>query len=202
MPQERITITIDKELLKRVDLTINKTSVRNRSHAIEQLLLKTIGVSVINTAVIFLGGDKLDDNYKNALTALNELINRGVKNLHIVYGEFGLQYLNHFTQLPDINIMLHQTELGSGGGLYEIIDGLTDEFFIIECGKKSKFNWDKMINYFTLYCPTLCGETDITSFGSFVSSKRIKQYLTDEFSIFSKDIVQKINNDNQIIIIQ
>lgn len=55
MDRERITITIKKDLLKKVDQTIDKIQVRNRSHAIEALITQAIG-SPISKAVILAGG--------------------------------------------------------------------------------------------------------------------------------------------------
>ncbi len=50
---ERITITIKKELLKKVDNIIDGKAIKNRSHAIEQLILRS---STIDTAIILSGG--------------------------------------------------------------------------------------------------------------------------------------------------
>ena len=54
---ERITITIKPELLKKIDKMIDKNSIRNRSHAVEYLMLKSIQKTDLNTAVIMAGGD-------------------------------------------------------------------------------------------------------------------------------------------------
>ncbi len=50
---ERVTITIKRELLKKIDSMIDGKAVKNRSHAIEQLILKS---SVVDTAIILAGG--------------------------------------------------------------------------------------------------------------------------------------------------
>ena len=54
---ERITITIKKELLGRIDKSIDKNNVRNRSHAIERLIVKALGKTGIETALLLAGGD-------------------------------------------------------------------------------------------------------------------------------------------------
>ena len=53
--RSRITITISEDLLKKVDLTIDNHSVRNRSQAIETLLRQVTSPS-LKTAVILAGG--------------------------------------------------------------------------------------------------------------------------------------------------
>ena len=52
---ERITITIKKELLGRIDKSIDKNNVRNRSHAIERLIVKALGKTGIETALLLAG---------------------------------------------------------------------------------------------------------------------------------------------------
>src|SRR3989344_6684578 len=54
MPKKRITITLDQDLLRRVDGLIDGAKVRNRSHAIELL----IGSSLVpkTTKVMILAG--------------------------------------------------------------------------------------------------------------------------------------------------
>ncbi len=55
MDRTRLTITLKKDILRQVDATIDGAKIRNRSHAIEYLLTKSIGPK-INQAVILAGG--------------------------------------------------------------------------------------------------------------------------------------------------
>jgi NDP-sugar pyrophosphorylase family protein len=54
--KERVTLTLDNEILKHVDGTIDRTNVKNRSHAVELLIVKALGVHVPRIAVILAGG--------------------------------------------------------------------------------------------------------------------------------------------------
>lgn len=53
----RLTITLPEDLLTTIDAQIDGTQIRNRSHAIEQLIRHSLGRSV-TTAVILAGGSK------------------------------------------------------------------------------------------------------------------------------------------------
>lgn len=53
---ERLTITLDKDLLAEVDAIIDSGSVKNRSHAISVLIKKALGASLPKKAVILCGG--------------------------------------------------------------------------------------------------------------------------------------------------
>src|SRR3989338_7281908 len=55
MRRSRITITLDTQVLKKVDQLIDKNKIRNRSHAIEYVLNKYTA-SNVHTAVILAGG--------------------------------------------------------------------------------------------------------------------------------------------------
>jgi NDP-sugar pyrophosphorylase family protein len=54
--KERLTITLDSSLLSAVDTTIDGVNIRNRSHAIENLLNSAIGFGKPKKAVVFAGG--------------------------------------------------------------------------------------------------------------------------------------------------
>jgi len=53
----RVTITIKPEILKKLDKMIDKKTVRNRSHAVENLLTKAMNKIEVDTALIMAGGD-------------------------------------------------------------------------------------------------------------------------------------------------
>lgn len=52
-----MTITIKKDLLRRVDSTIDGRTIRNRSHAIENLLLRAMHKVDLGTVMILAGGE-------------------------------------------------------------------------------------------------------------------------------------------------
>lgn len=55
--KEKISITIDTELIKQADSIIDGISVRNRSQALESLLRKALSERTIDCVVILSGGD-------------------------------------------------------------------------------------------------------------------------------------------------
>ena len=56
MSVERVTITIKKDVLNKIDNMINGKEVRNRSHAVENLILKSLGKK-LDTVLILAGGE-------------------------------------------------------------------------------------------------------------------------------------------------
>jgi NDP-sugar pyrophosphorylase family protein len=55
--KERVTLTLDKKILESVDRMVNGIDIRNRSHAIELILSKHLGMRELKTAVILCGGE-------------------------------------------------------------------------------------------------------------------------------------------------
>ncbi len=54
--KERVTLTLDTDLLKEVDRRVDGFKIKNRSHAIELLLMQSLGSNVPKTAIILAGG--------------------------------------------------------------------------------------------------------------------------------------------------
>lgn len=59
----RLTITLTENTLQKIDMIIDKKNIRNRSHAIEHLIEKSLAPT-ISTAVILAGGSKNETNLK------------------------------------------------------------------------------------------------------------------------------------------
>src|SRR3989344_8337839 len=54
--KERVTLTLDKNVLKDVDAKVDGFEIKNRSHAVELLILKALKANVPRRAVILAGG--------------------------------------------------------------------------------------------------------------------------------------------------
>ena len=54
--KERITITLDKELIGQIDKRVDGTIIKNRSQQIENLLANSLGTNIPEKAVILVGG--------------------------------------------------------------------------------------------------------------------------------------------------
>jgi len=55
--KERITLTIDRKILDRLDTMVDGLDIRNRSHAIELVLSKYLSMRELRTALILCGGE-------------------------------------------------------------------------------------------------------------------------------------------------
>jgi NDP-sugar pyrophosphorylase family protein len=55
--KERVTLTLDRKILEKIDQTVDGLDVRNRSHAIELILSKYMNFRELRTAMILCGGE-------------------------------------------------------------------------------------------------------------------------------------------------
>jgi len=91
----RLTITLPKDLLKQVDRQIDGHSIRNRSHAVETLIRRSL-TPVVTTAAILAGGNyqegdnpalkPIQDRRLIHIT-VNHLLDYGIRHLVILAGK-------------------------------------------------------------------------------------------------------------------
>lgn len=108
--KERLTITLDEELLKKVDATIDGVNVRNRSHAIEKLIDVVLSQHAPKRAVIFAGGhSSIVQDSRRTITPmikiqgkpvldyiLNELKRNGIREILLTIGKESDELVEHF----------------------------------------------------------------------------------------------------------
>jgi NDP-sugar pyrophosphorylase family protein len=154
--KERITLTIEKEILERVDKSVNGTDVKNRSHAVELLLIKAFGENKPSKAIILAGGKgtrlKPMTNFlpkpmlriqdKPILEHNIDLLKRhGVKDIIISIGEKGDKIKEHFGDGSQFGVNLSYIEedepLGTAGPL-NLLKGQINDTFILMNGDELK----------------------------------------------------------------
>ncbi|RME54295.1 nucleotidyltransferase family protein [Candidatus Woesearchaeota archaeon] len=54
--KERVTLTIESDIIKQIDNSVDGYNVKNRSHAVELLLLRALGTNTVKKGLILAGG--------------------------------------------------------------------------------------------------------------------------------------------------
>jgi NDP-sugar pyrophosphorylase family protein len=146
---ERITITIKKDLLKKLDKTIDKKDIRNRSHAIENLLIKSMNKTDLTTAVILAGGEGArmrPITYEipkpmipiHGMPILEHQINMlkkyDIRNIIIISGKSSDKIREYFGNGSRLGVRLtyikEECPLGSAGPL-SLVRGMIKDTFIL-----------------------------------------------------------------------
>lgn len=90
--KERVTLTIEQNLLRQIDSTVDGNTIRNRSHAVELLLREAMQGSMPTQAIILAGGNA--KAVQNILQPIDEkplilhnlelLMNAGIEHIIII----------------------------------------------------------------------------------------------------------------------
>jgi mannose-1-phosphate guanylyltransferase / phosphomannomutase len=139
----RLTITLSESILDAVDSSINGITVRNRSHAIETFIKKSLSPS-IKTAVILAGGNKERDQ-NPCLTKIgkgyllthildnlkNNHINRVIVCLHKTDTEVMRIFGKGENYGINIEYLVEEQPLGTGGAVKKAKDLVKNSPFLV-----------------------------------------------------------------------
>jgi NDP-sugar pyrophosphorylase family protein len=136
----RLTITLPTDLLDEVDRLIDKRTVRNRSHAIELLLRKSLSPTV-STAVLLAGG-KGEEEYPPALLPIqgqaliihimNHLQANGIRRFIILAGQNEEMISELVGNMgAEIHFISEREPMGTAGALKAAQSIISDRPFLI-----------------------------------------------------------------------
>ncbi|MBS1266856.1 MAG: Bifunctional protein GlmU [Candidatus Woesearchaeota archaeon] len=160
--RERVTLTIDENLLKNIDHSIDGHNVKNRSHAIEMLLNKALGSKMPSKALILAGGKSkpLKSKFKdtphaltpfNGSTVIEEIIKLfkkyGVKDIIITLHHDADVIQNHL-ESKDLGVRLifikEKFPMGTAGALRNAKEYLKSTFFMTNADELKNINLKDM----------------------------------------------------------
>jgi NDP-sugar pyrophosphorylase family protein len=161
--KERVTLTIERELLERIDNGVNNTDVKNRSHAIELLLTKALGENKPSRAVILAGGRPSNNNDLNGSLPksmlriqdipliehnLKLLKRHGIKEAMISIGEKGgliKEYFGNGDQMGmNITYLEESAPLGTAGPLSQLKGKVNDTFILLNSDELKDIDLEDM----------------------------------------------------------
>lgn len=123
MMKERLTITLDQEILKKIDESIDGVNIRNRSHAIEKILDAALLESVPNRAVILAGGKLVKSRGEGEIPrcmirikgkpileyVINELKRNSITNIIVSVSLGGERIMRHFGEGTSLGVKINYT---------------------------------------------------------------------------------------------
>jgi mannose-1-phosphate guanylyltransferase len=161
--KDRVTLTLDKDILRIIDERVDGTHVKNRSHAIELLLRQSLKSSIPSVAVILAGGKgehllPLTDNVPAALLDVKgkpivqhniELCKKyGIKNIILSVGHLGDQIVRHYGDGSKHGVSITYLEehepLGTAGPLKQLMGKVNDTFIVLNGDELKDINLSKM----------------------------------------------------------
>jgi mannose-1-phosphate guanylyltransferase / phosphomannomutase len=155
--KERITLTIEKEILEKIDGKVDGSVIKNRSHAVELMLIKAMSSNRLQKGIILAGGEHdttkdvsifSDINGKTLLEWNIKLLKRnGVKDILICIPKGRNDIKEKFNiQSMGVNITYYEEEyaLGTAGSLKAVKDFITETTVICYSGDLKKIDLDDM----------------------------------------------------------
>jgi NDP-sugar pyrophosphorylase family protein len=162
--KEKVAISIDKELLKRVDARVDGTTVKSRSHAIELLLTQALGGTSEIHALVLCGGEKrgltpstyhlpramVEVGGKPILQRIVEwLKTNGVQHIMLAIGQNGKDIQAYFRNGEAFGVeidYLHESKpLGTAGAVRNARENLNGAFVVLNGDVLCDFNLRAML---------------------------------------------------------
>ncbi|MGV8087020.1 MAG: sugar phosphate nucleotidyltransferase [Candidatus Woesearchaeota archaeon] len=154
--KERITLTIEKDILEKIDSNIDGSTVKNRSHAVELLLIKAMSANRLRKAVLLAGGEH-NSREINILTKVQDrtifewniklLKRNGVKELLICLPKGREDIKELFTTQTmglDITYVDEEYPLGTAGSIKSVKNFITETTVICYSDDLKKIDLDDM----------------------------------------------------------
>ena len=154
--KERITITLDKNLIQQIDKRIDGIDIKNRSQEIENLLSESLGANIPSKAVLLVGGKgtrlkPLTDKIPKALLEVQgkavtehiiDLMKKyGIRDIILCVGHLKGRIKNHFEDGSKFGVNITYIEenepLGTAGPL-KLARKYLKESFIVSNGDELK----------------------------------------------------------------
>jgi len=202
--RERITISIRKEILSIIDKRIDGIKLRNRSHAIESMVVETLGIDIISDVIIMAGGE----GAIKSVDAISELLLKlkaiGVEEVIIAVGYLGQKIKDILKDGSGHSLHINYLEEGEGTGgvLLEIKKSLKKSFLVINIDKKTDVDIKTLIDFHksSLSLATVATENIKTLKGVYVLEPEVLDYLPKGFSMLEEDVFPKLLKEGKLTI--
>ncbi|MCH8003543.1 MAG: hypothetical protein IH934_02835 [Nanoarchaeota archaeon] len=144
--QEKISISIDKDLLSKVDNLIANKSIKKRSQAFEFIVNEYFKGHAINQLVILGGGNNVKIDDKIVKENVKKLMKFDLKEVYII-GDKDFETLK--IKLSSLNLDVHiikEKNLKGTAGALKLLEGrINKTFFLIFVNIKFDFNLNEMV---------------------------------------------------------
>jgi NDP-sugar pyrophosphorylase family protein len=155
--KERITLTIEKDILGKIDSKVDGSIIKNRSHAVELLLIKAMSSNRLRKGIILAGGER-DTNKEVSILGMVQgksllewniklLKRNGVKEVLICIPKGRTDIKEKYTvQNMGVHIKYFEEEypLGTAGSLKAVKDFITETTVVCYSGDLKKLDMDDM----------------------------------------------------------
>ena len=161
--KERVTLTIDNDILENIDSRVDGTQIKNRSHAVELLLMKALSSNRLRKGVILAGGEKKNTSSetitimarvqdKNLIEWNVKLLKRnGVKEVLICIPKDNIEIREYFGNGDKLGVPITYLEeeypLGTAGSIKAAAEFVTETTVVCYPDDLKKVDLDDMYEF-------------------------------------------------------
>jgi NDP-sugar pyrophosphorylase family protein len=199
----RITISLAKEVADRIDETVDGLKIRNRSHAVESLVIESLHISQVKHAVILAGGEHALKRLPAIRGMLKTLVRAGIFEVTVAVGFLG-DKIRQELGMGDaygLRISYHQTELGTGGAIAELKERLKQTFLIINISEPVEVDVRNILKFHREHGPIVTlvskGLTDLS--GIYVVEPKIFATIPPGFCMLEDTVFPELTKQGKLL---
>lgn len=204
MSRERVTITISQDLLKKVDQQIDGIKIRNRSHAVENLISEVMGLNQIKDAIIMAGGNDVLKNINAIKDSLLRLKKLGIKEVIVAVGYLADKIKKELKVGQDFGLKIDYLEKGegTGGSLFLLKKAIKKSFIVVNINQQAEIDYNMLADYHksNQKIATVATNNIKTFKGVYILEPKIFDYIPKGFSMLEEDIFPKLLKEGQLSI--
>ncbi|MDY6770078.1 MAG: sugar phosphate nucleotidyltransferase [Candidatus Nanohaloarchaea archaeon] len=133
MVKERISLTLDSDVVERLDRQLEREGIDNRSRGVERFLRDYLAQDAVDTALVLGGGRDSSCLVKLNGTpviehALDHLRDAGVERIYVATADPAVR---DALDDEDVEILFEEEPRGTGGSLRTVADRVDDTFLVM-----------------------------------------------------------------------
>ena len=203
MDRERITISIKKNVLGFIDKTIDKINIRNRSHAIEYLVLKGLQRSDDKNAVILLGGKDAMKHISATEDILKTLKSMGYEKVYLAVGFLADKIEAKLGDGEKYNLDLEYLRDGEGsaGALLPLKKIFKSTFLVINLKEDNLFDLEDLVDFHKKQnaVATLALVDQKTKEGIYAFEPDVFRHISKGFSMLEEEVFPKLSKRGELV---
>ncbi len=201
--RERITISIKKDLLNKIDQQIDGSRLRNRSHAIEHFISESLGLAEVNNVVILGGGKGALKLIPIIEDSIKSLAKYGISRIHLAVGYLGPKIKEFIGDGTKYGVKIEYLEGGEGtaGALKPLEKLYKKTFLVVNLDDDLLLDLKKLTTFHRqhLAVATIATKDIITQKGIYVLEPEVFRYIPAGFSMIETDVFPKLIEENKLI---
>lgn len=198
----RITISINKDLDKRIDELIDGVKIRSKSHAIESIIADSLDLIQVRQAVIMLGGEQAIKRLPAIKKILPVLQKYGIQNIYIAVGYLGEKVKKELGDtLSNIKLEYLESNLGTGGSLKELKNKLKKTFLVININEITDLNLKDFLKFHRDHQATVTIATRSLKElqGIYAIEPKIFNSIPDNFCMLEETIFHELTHQGKLL---